>query len=393
MECMKLPRTFRTALGAVALVALAALPARGTWSIVAVDTSTGETLVAGATCLNIGLHKWLPVIVSGKGAAAAQSAIDPDGSNLLVIRDGFLDDQDPLHILRLLQQQDPQHQTRQYGIVDFDHAPVSFTGTGAGDGKLSVSGVHGTIKYAIQGNVLTGPAVILAAEQAFLSTDGDLGQRAIAGMEAARLLGGDGRCSCSPNNPTGCGVPPPNFTKSAESSFLIIARVGDADGICSPPGTGMGFGGCAKGPKYLRLWDKNQIVDPVLTLEQLYADWREQMRGVPDHVLTDVTASTLTLPADGKSVSSVEITLRDLNGTRILHGGHKVTVRTVGLPSPATTISRPVTDHGDGTYSFQLRSTGQPGRAEWVIEVDDGTHLVRLFPSLVVTATPAPAAR
>ena len=51
---------------------------RETWSIVCVNMETGEVCVASATCLggNFPLKRWLPVIVVGKGAAAAQSAIE-----------------------------------------------------------------------------------------------------------------------------------------------------------------------------------------------------------------------------------------------------------------------------------------------------------------------------
>ena len=40
-------------------------------------------------------------------------------------------------------------------------------------------------------------------------------ERFMAGLQAGRALGGDGRCSCSFNDPTSCGVPPPDFEKSA----------------------------------------------------------------------------------------------------------------------------------------------------------------------------------
>ena len=58
-------------------------------------------------------------------------------------------------------------------------------------------GHQGSLKYAIQGNVLTGALVIHQAEQALRTTQGDLSQRLMAAMHAARLAGGDGRCSCN----------------------------------------------------------------------------------------------------------------------------------------------------------------------------------------------------
>ena len=40
----------------------------------------------------------------------------------------------------------------------------------------------------------------------------------------ARLMGGDGRCSCSFGNPSGCGAPPPDFDKTAHTGAMILAR-------------------------------------------------------------------------------------------------------------------------------------------------------------------------
>ena len=73
---------------------------------------------------------------------------------------------------------------------------------------IAAPNVIGDIVYAVQGNVLTGPAVITAAEQAIRTTPGDLAEKLMAAMEASRFFGGDGRCSCNGNSPTQCGAPP-----------------------------------------------------------------------------------------------------------------------------------------------------------------------------------------
>ena len=177
-------------------------PARATWSIVVCDTATGEVIVASATCLeNLDLNAALPVVRVGVGGAAAQSAIDVGAANRKKIWTQLENGKTPAEILAILATGDIWHNARQYGIVNFTDAPVKFTGGQAGGAKQAVVGTVGTLRYAIQGNVLTAKSVIFAAETALLTTPGDLGQRVMAGMEAARALGGDGRCSCAPAAP------------------------------------------------------------------------------------------------------------------------------------------------------------------------------------------------
>src|SRR5690606_11767532 len=117
----------------------------------------------------------------------------------------------PQAILAGLAQIDPNHQGRQYGIVTLEHDPLTFTGTGAGFARHGVTGEIGSLRYAVQGNLLTGNVVVEAAEHALRTTPGDLGERVMAAMTAAARMGGDGRCSCSPIQPTSCGAPPASF--------------------------------------------------------------------------------------------------------------------------------------------------------------------------------------
>ncbi len=190
--------------------------AHATWSILLVDIRTGEIAVGSATCLtNFDLRAGTPVLIPGVGAAAAQSAVDSTGSNRTLIRDLLASGAQTQDILAALSTFDPSHQSRQYGIVTALGDPATFTGLGAGawaggaTGVIAGAGIGGgDLYYAIQGNVLTGPSVVAAAVVAVESTPGDLAAKLMAGMEAARAQGGDGRCSCASGNPTGCGDPP-----------------------------------------------------------------------------------------------------------------------------------------------------------------------------------------
>lgn len=225
---------------AAAAPALCTAPARATWSIILIDTRTGEVAIGSATCLtNFDLQANTPVMLTGIGGATAQSAVDSTGQNRVFIRDRLLAGVDPAQIVTQLAGFDGQHQSRQYGIADdrLSGRAATFTGSGAGQyrggrtGRIIGGGVGGgDIVYAIQGNVLTGAPVIDMAVDAVTNTPGDLAAKLMAGMQAARRMGGDGRCSCDPANPTRCGSPPLSFVKSAHIAYMIISRAGDPDG-------------------------------------------------------------------------------------------------------------------------------------------------------------------
>jgi hypothetical protein len=230
----------RTGLGLAAAAAVGGFATQGlaTWSMIIIDTRTGEVAAGSCTCLTgIDLQALTPVLIVGVGAAAAQSAGDTSQQNRTLIRDLMWRGTAPTDILQALSLFDPAHSSRQYGIADVQGRTATFTG--ADDGQwaggqtgsfnYSYAGQTGTIVYAVQGNVLTGAPVVQAAVDALHNTAGDLPARFMAAMEAARAMGGDGRCSC-PGGVTTCGSPPPSFTKAAHIGYMLVARAGDKDG-------------------------------------------------------------------------------------------------------------------------------------------------------------------
>jgi hypothetical protein len=226
---------------AFAGVAGLAASASATWSIVLIDVRTGEIAVGSATCLtNFDLQAGTPVLIPGVGAATAQSFVDQGGYNRVFIRDRLLEGVPPDEILALLEDVDGGHQTRQYGIADALGGVATFTGTRAGAWAGGVTGRIGDVVYAVQGNVLTGPPVVLETEQVIVSSIGaglDLPETLMLAMDEARRFGGDGRCSCAPNDADGCGSPPdgwdPETGKSADIAYMLIARAGDGFGCNS----------------------------------------------------------------------------------------------------------------------------------------------------------------
>ncbi len=238
---------------AAAAATFASAPAFATWSIVLIDTRTGEVAVASATCLTgFDLRANTPVLIPGVGAATAQSFVDTTGQNRVFIRDRLALGVSPQDIITQLSTFDSGHQSRQYGIADVYGRTATFSGTGAGAWAGGQTGLFnsthngriGRIAYAIQGNVLTGSPVVEQAVIAAISTPGDLPAKLMASMQAARLMGGDGRCSCNAAAPTSCGSPPASFTKSAHIAYMLIARAGDtegANGIYRTGGTPQGL--------------------------------------------------------------------------------------------------------------------------------------------------------
>ncbi|MBL8762367.1 MAG: VCBS repeat-containing protein [Phycisphaerae bacterium] len=227
MNLMKRMKALVAAVGATTAITAAS----ATWSIVIIDTRTGEVALASATCLTgFDLQANTPVMLVGRGGATAQSFVDSNGWNRTYIRDRFLDGWSPDQILDGLAVFDSGHQTRQYGFADVLGRTATFSGTGAGAWAGGQTGQIGDLVFAVQGNVLTGEPVVSLAVDAILNTPGDIAEKLMAGMEAARLMGGDGRCSCLPNDADACGSPPPSFEKSAHIAYMLIARRGDVDG-------------------------------------------------------------------------------------------------------------------------------------------------------------------
>lgn len=197
--------------------------AQDTFSIVAVDSITGEIGSAGASCLNNisfpGSNGAIIIsdILPGKGAIHTQSFwLAANQANArLKMEEGL----SPADILLWLKQNDAEGilnaQRRQYGIVDFDPQghprSAAFTGTLCFDWKGHKTGPN----YAIQGNILLGPGILDSMEARFLTTSGTLADRLMAALQGANVVGADTRCT--------------DDGTSSLSAFLRVAKPDDAD--------------------------------------------------------------------------------------------------------------------------------------------------------------------
>jgi uncharacterized Ntn-hydrolase superfamily protein len=121
------------------------------------------------------------------GAIATQASTNesfgPRG--LALLRSGY----SAQEALEILLGADEGRENRQLGVVDTRGGSASFTGSScqpwAGDSTQT--------GLSVQGNILAGPEVVADMIRAFHETDGELGDRLMAALEAAQAAGGDRR--------------------------------------------------------------------------------------------------------------------------------------------------------------------------------------------------------
>jgi hypothetical protein len=375
-------RTGVLSVSILAMMGWAAGQAAATWSIILVDTETREIAVGSATCLTgFDLRANTPVMITGVGAATAQGLVDTGGGFRMQIHDLMLLYQmHPEDIIDTIQY-GSNFQRRQFGIVDALGRTATFTGDDTGPWSGGRTGQFGTIAYAVQGNVLTGQPVVDAAIDALELTPGDLADKLMVSMEAAYTMGGDGRCSCAPGDPEGCGAPPPDFEKSAHIGYMLISRLGDEDGPCDQNG------GCARGDYYLNLNVANQQADdpdPVIQLRGMYDQWRDALVGRPDGLLSTATVDTPYLPADGTSKATLTISLVDVDGGDVTAPIESIEVTISDTSDGVVFIGTPMLV-GDDVYEVELSAGTESGIDELIVRIDDGVRPVQITPAPQVT--------
>ena len=173
------------------IVSTRILVSQDTFSIVAVDTITGEVGSAGASCIQGSII--ISDIHPGVGAIHTQSywnAINQDSAASLMDQ-GY----SPQNIIDWLVENDAENNPtiRQYGIIDLIDGGRSagFTGENCFDFKGHKLGVN----YAIQGNILLGQSILDDMEAAFLTQYGTFEEKLMASLMAANVTGADTRCT------------------------------------------------------------------------------------------------------------------------------------------------------------------------------------------------------
>ncbi len=264
----------------VALFLLLLLPsaAFATWSVIAVDMATGRIVIASATCVaadDAMLMGVQAVIVPGRGVAACQAGVDRTKANQMLVFRELQKGTDPAKIIEMLSA-DPQFQSRQFGIVDFQGRTAGHSGLSNGYVTQDIQGqVPGTqIYYSIQGNILRPGEVVPNAVRAFVNTQGSLTDRVMAALETADKFGGDSRCAC-PNLPDGQLPVIPCEGKTSHVAYILMAEKNDVNGDSHNNGKYAMYLTVTQpdqpGPNVIK---PGENLNPVKTLRMRYDKWR-----------------------------------------------------------------------------------------------------------------------
>jgi len=197
-----------------------AIRSQDTFSIVAVDSITGEIGSAGASCIDENQIEGGALIISdvipGRGAIHTQSYWN--STNQQNAHNRMAEGMSPQEIIDWLSTHDAQNNpaVRQYGVVDFDSnghtRSAGFTGVNCMNYKNHITGPN----YAIQGNILLGQQILDSIEARFLNTEGSFAEKMMAALQGAKVVGADTRCT-------------ENGTSSL-SAFIRVARPLDPTG-------------------------------------------------------------------------------------------------------------------------------------------------------------------
>ncbi len=188
-----------------------------TFSIVVVDSTSGEVGSAGCSCLQAPNPPMGCLIISdvipGRGAVHTQAMWNDYNQKAAheYLDQGTL----PTEMLDNLTASDETGDStiRQYGVAMFDGngSPQTgaFTGVGCGNYKGHRLGSY----YSIQGNILLGGQILDSMEARFVRAKGPLYDRLMACLQGANVPGADSRC-------LGEGVP-------GQSAFIRVAKPTD----------------------------------------------------------------------------------------------------------------------------------------------------------------------
>ena len=268
-------RQARRTLSTLVLLALSPSLLSATWSVIAVDTRTGQVIIASATCVAQGRFAGFPaqglmdiqaIVVPGVAVAAAQAAVDNTRENQRLIYRELTAGTPPDEIIDMLSE-DPRFAGRQFGIVDLQGRCAGHSGSGNGDASLHVAdsvpdqGIH----FSIQGNILASDDVVHMAVAAFKSEGGTMADRVMAAMEAADAEGGDRRCTCE-SEPV---LEAPCDGKTSHVAYILVADPDDTGGESFNDG---------EYSLFIDVTDENiqpgENANPVRTLRMRYDRWK-----------------------------------------------------------------------------------------------------------------------
>lgn len=313
-----------------------------TFSIVAVDTTTGAVGGAGASCINNSYI--INDLIEGVGAIHTQAWYL--AANQVNARMRMLAGDTPEQIITWLYTNDAEStpEYRQYGIVTLagPGASAGFTGNATTIWREHATGPG----YSIQGNILLGPEIVAGMEAAFLATTGPLEEKLMAAMNAADIPAADTRCaSCN---------------KPAISAFIKVLRPGD--GLVPYLAIDIPTTTCP--------------VNPMDSLRLKFAQW--QQRKLADAELSSIVAVPDTIAATGDDTAFITITPLNFEGNPPSEGCQ------IDLVHTGDGVLSAVTDNGDGTFGAFIISPLTYGKDTVMAFVTAGGETVEISQKAIV---------
>jgi len=321
----------------IATIGSVSVAAQDTFSIVAVDTITGEVGSAGASCIAIDV-RLISDVHPGIGGVHTQAWWR--SANQVLARSLMAQGLSPAAIIDSVTAHDEQSDStiRQYGIVVLAGGGTSAAWTGSRCDNYKGHRLGST--YSIQGNILLGPEILDSMEARFLRTTGTLAERLMAAMQGANVPGADTRC-----------LP---YGTTSLSAFIRVARPGDrADSLYLD--------------LHADLFDGSR--EPIEALQDIYDEWR----GQSDVVTASPVAEQVTIapnPASSNAQvtvdllrpASLSITLYDELGAVALGPiVRNASAGTVTIDVPTTALPR-------GAYYCRVDGAGKVRTKRLVID-------------------------
>jgi uncharacterized Ntn-hydrolase superfamily protein len=217
--------------------------AGATYSIAAVDTATRKVGAAGTSCLGGADVYIIYGSVPGRGVVVSQAIAGYRDRAVELLAEGMA----PVDILATITAPSFDGnlaKRRQYAVADLEGRVAAYTGTETQAYAGDRQGVSGSFVYSVQGNILTGEAILTQTAAGFEGGGCDLAERLLRALEGG-ALGGGGDSRCTPD-----GIP-------SDSAFVQVDREGEPAG------------------SYIKLQVPTSGTDnPLVELRASFDDWR-----------------------------------------------------------------------------------------------------------------------